>query len=135
MDTDQVTGRVSNGDRSRQEAAGPYKAWPAIEIGLSPLLGASVPIAITTIDIEFCGTAARHSQDQAAGRLSTAVASQLIIVFCAESVCRLALPAALQQPRKLWDMRHGSSNEIERVVTSGVIDSYPLLNIDGTEAT
>ena len=38
--------------------------------------------------------------------------------------------------RKLWDMlRQGSSNEIEGVVTNGVIDSYLLLKIDGTEAS
>ena len=92
-------------------------------------------IAINMIDLEFHRTAARLSQNQAAERLWNALASQLIIVFCMESVLRLDFPAAVQQHRELCDMlRHGAPDDIERVLTSHIIGPRSLLNTQGTEA-
>jgi DNA-binding GntR family transcriptional regulator len=86
-------------------------------------------LAINMIDIEFHRTAARLSQNRSAERLWNALALQLIIVFCMESMLRLDFPAAIHQHRELCDMlRHGSLDDIEDVLTDHIIGPRSLLN-------
>jgi len=92
-------------------------------------------IAINMIDLDFHRTAARLSQNRAAERLWNALSSQLIIVFCMESVRLLDFPAAIETHRELCEMlRHGSAGDIESVLASHIIGPRSLLNHSDTEA-
>jgi len=88
-------------------------------------------LAINLIDLEFHRTAARLSQNQSAERLWNALSSQLIIVFCMESMLRLDFPAAVRQHRELCELlRHGSPDDVQSVLASHIIGPRSLLNVD-----
>ncbi len=87
-------------------------------------------LAINMIDLEFHRTAARLSENVAAERLWNGLSSQLIIVFCMESVRRLDFPAAIRQHRELCGMlRFGSEEDIEGVLASHIIGPRSLLTL------
>jgi DNA-binding GntR family transcriptional regulator len=87
--------------------------------GMAELSDSGDPLALSSIDLDFHRTVARHSGNELAAQIWEGLAQHLIIVFCRDWSSAADRPGEVRLHRTMIDyLKHGSVDDIDMVLAN-----------------
>jgi GntR family transcriptional regulator, rspAB operon transcriptional repressor len=87
--------------------------------GMAELSDSGDPLALSSIDLDFHRTVARHSGNELAAQIWEGLAQHLIIVFCRDWSSAADRPGEVRLHRQMIDyLKNGSADDVDTVLTN-----------------